>query len=185
MFSCPIMAPSEELEGECDENPIAEQHRLFSVKGRAYYAMMIKGRSVWEQDGVLTIPQRMRLLSGFHDLVQLCNLLEKQGPPEITHNACAWSPSLSEARCRLGWIDMWNAVCKTAECRDLFISLSPGDYIGRLSFIAEVLELFHDEKTAPMDWEMAAGCVKAALAEVNAMSEECIQNLPDMFVDLK
>jgi hypothetical protein len=142
--------------------------------------MMILGRNVWEQDGVLTVPQRLSLLSGFHDLVQLCDLLEKQEPPEITHSACASSRSLSLARCRSGWIEIWNAIF---DVRDMFFSLSPADYIGRLSLVATILRRL--DEVRPKDLHMAAGCLKSGLAEVEAMSEECTRSLPDLFVDLK
>jgi hypothetical protein len=169
---------------------IAEQHDLPIVKGRAYYAIMIRGRKVWERDGVLTVPQRLRLLSGFHALAQLCNVLETQEAPEITHTACAsitltLSSSPTVARCKSAWSCLWKMVLTHPKTRGVFVSLSPADYIGRLSCISTNLKLFHGKMLVGTSWKMAPGCLKSALAEVKAMSEECTRRLPDMFVDPK
>jgi hypothetical protein len=169
---------------------IAEQYGLSSVRGRAYYAMMILDRGVWDQTGVLTIPQRLRLLSGFYHLAQRCHLLEKQ-PPEITHCACiptthSTSLSSSAAHCKAGWIHLWKMIFTLSLTREKFILLSPADFIGRLSFIAVFLEVIHDRPlgSTVADRQMAAGCLKLAVAKVRAMSEECTRSLPDIFVDL-
>ena len=170
---------------------IAEQYGLPTVKGRAYYAMMILGRNVWEKNGVLMVSQRLRLLSGFHDLVQLCNRLEKQEPPEIIHMALCTSttppapPSPLAAGCKSGWIHLWKMMLTDPEVRDLFLSLSPADYIGRLSCIAANLRPFNDKMLTSTGWKMADECRQRALDRIHAMSEECTRSLPDMFVDLK
>jgi hypothetical protein len=65
----------------------------------------------------------------------------------------------------------------------MFFSLSPADYIGRLSLVATILRRL--DEVWPKDLHMAAGCLKSGLAEVEAMSEECTRSLPDLFVDLK
>jgi hypothetical protein len=172
---------------------IAEQYGLSIVRGRAYYAIMIQGRKIWERYGLLTVPQRLRLLSGYHDLAQLCNLLETQEPPEIAHSGCtsmphsphASFPSTLVVRCRSGWIHLWKMILTHQEARDVFITFSPADLIGRLSYIANNLKPFHREMLAATSWRMTSGCLKSALAKINAMSEECSRSLPDMFVDLE
>jgi hypothetical protein len=169
---------------------IAEQYGLSTVKGRAYYAMMILGRNVWVKNGVLTVPQRLRLLSGFHNLVQLCNRLEKQEPPEIIHMACTSTtptapPSTWVARCNSGWIDLWKMILTDPEVRGSFLSLSPADYIGRLSCIMVNLKPFNDRMLTSTGWKMADKCRMSALTTIQGMSVECTQGLPYIFVDLK
>jgi hypothetical protein len=169
---------------------IAERYGLSSVKGRAYYAMMILDSHLWDQDGVLTVQQRLRLLSGFHHLAQQCHLLEQQGPPEITHSACTLatakiSPSPSGTRCRSAWITIWKLIFVLPETRRAFVSFSPADFISRLSYIVETLKRLDDTLLRSTGGQMAAECLQSALAKVEAMSEECRRNLPEIFVDLK
>jgi hypothetical protein len=86
----------------------AERNGLSSIKGQAYYVVMNLGRSVWDQDGRLTRAQRTRILSGFHDLAMLCNLLPKQQSPNFQHTACngvysMFGRNFSGAHCQQTW----------------------------------------------------------------------------------
>jgi hypothetical protein len=169
----------------------AEQHGLSSVKGHAYYAMMVLGRKVREKDGVLTVPQRMKLLSGFHDFVQIWNRFEQQEPPVITHTACTSTtqtspPSPSVARCKAGWIHLWKMIFTDPAACEVLGSRSPADVIGKLSCIADILKPLHHEMLASTTGrKMAAGCLKSASAMIKGLSEAYTLSLPDMFVDRK
>jgi hypothetical protein len=170
---------------------IAEQYDLSDVKGRAYYAMMILGRDVWEKDGVLTVPQRLKLLSGFHDCAQVWNRFEKQEAPDITHSGCTPTtqtspPSPSVARCKSGWIHLWKMIFTHPTVRDVLVARSPADVIGKLSYIADVLAPLHEEMlTSTTGRKMATGCLKRASAMIKDLSEALTRSLPNMFVDLK
>jgi hypothetical protein len=173
---------------------IAEQHSLARVKGRAYYAMMILGRDVWERDGLLTAPQRMKLLSGFYDFVQIWNRFEKQDPPKITHSACTSTtqasqpspPSPSVARCKSGWVHLWGMISTDPVVRDVLLSRSPADVIGNLSLVARALKHLHREMSeSTTGRKMAAGCLKSASDMIKGLSEALTRDLPDMFVDPK
>ena len=71
------------------------------------------------------------------------------------------------------------------EIRDSFLSLSPADYIGRLSCIMANLRPFNDKMLTSTGWKMADGCRQAALEDIHAMSLGCMRSLDDIFVDLK
>ena len=157
---------------------IAEQYGISSVKGRAYYAMAILDRRVWDRDGVLTVPQRLRLLSGFHHLVQRCNLLEKQGVPEIAHSAIH---HMSMTRCRALWIELWKAIWSVDSTREAFVYLSPADYIGRVSYITDRLKELLGMGSLPINLRISTECLDSALVKVEAMSEECTRSLPDIW----
>ena len=170
----------------------AERHDLSDIKGRAYYAMMLSGRSVWEQYGLLARPQRLRLLSGFHDLVLQCSAFtSKEDPPDISHTTCItsmynafgrnYSPSANY--CKSGWLRLWKNLWSQPPVLQAFASLSPADVIGRMSFIATNLKTLHDATLVSTGYAMAPACLGDASAAITAMSEKCIENLPNLFVD--
>ena len=169
----------------------AEQHDLSDIKGRAYYAMMISGRSVWEQDGLLARPQRLRLLSGFHDLTLQCSAFGKEDPPDFSHSTCMTSAyqafgryySPSANYCKSGWLHLWKNLWFQSQALQSFTSLSPADVIGRMSFIAANLKTLHDATLFSTGYAMAPTCLSDASTAITAMLEKRIENMPNLFVD--
>jgi hypothetical protein len=161
---------------------VTEQNGLSGAMRHAYYAVMILGRNVWEQDDILTKSHRSKLLSGFHDLAFQCSSLPKQPAPNFTHSACnspyvacgrSYSPSGNSSKnngCKLGWLHLWKHLFRQPLVQDAFTSLSPADLGGRLLHIAKHLA-------------MAPACMKSASIKIEAMSEEFLENTPNLFVD--
>jgi hypothetical protein len=169
---------------------VAEQRGLSSVIGRAYYAMMILGRNLWEKDGILDRSQHLRLLSGFHDLTLQCSSLPTQPAPIFTHSACkplytVSSKSSAEKACESGWPHLWRNLFHQRPLRDAFNTLSPADLVGRLSYVAKHLQQFHDAILASANCPMTPACLKSASIKIRAMSKECMEYMPSLFVDPK
>jgi hypothetical protein len=169
---------------------VAEQHSLSNIMGRAYYALMILGRDSWERDCILNRPQRLRLLYGFHDLALQCSSLPTQAAPNITHSGCQSAYTFSgesfpPSACQTGWSHMWRKLFRHKSLMDAFNKLSPADLVGRLLYIANHLQEFHDALLASTTCPMPPACLESASIKIKAASDLCMNLTPKLFVDPK
>jgi hypothetical protein len=167
----------------------AERNGLSSIKGQAYYVLMNLGRSVWDRDGRLTRAQRIRILSGFHDLAMLCNLLPKQQSPNFQHTTCnsayyTFGRTFYNGNCQQAWAYLWPKLWYYQPLLDS-IQSRPADIIGRLSYVSANLQAMHGVLWSQSNIAMLQSCLVPASAAVKAMSEQFSQDLPQYFVDPK
>jgi len=82
-----------------------ERLGIHDLSGLAYHALLLKGREHWEQELFLNREQRIRLLSGYHNLTQICDAFADT-PPEIQH-----LPSCTDnEECNEMWDELWRLI---------------------------------------------------------------------------
>jgi hypothetical protein len=87
--------------------------------------------------------------------------------------------------CKTGWSYLWKNLFFQRPLQDAFNILSPADLVGRLLYIAKHLHQFHDAILASTNFTMTPACLELASIKIKAMSEECMENMPTVFVDPK
>ena len=168
---------------------VAERFGLSKIRATAYYAMAVLGRHIWEQQDALGREQRLRLLFGSHELMVECHR-QARNVPEITHTTCG-SPYTALGRnynqfstpglhaCKYAWVHLW----KNLWCPSNSGNMATADLIGRMSLFATELKPLHDVILRPTMWAMTPACLESAAAQIMVLSKECVQNLPDHFLD--
>ncbi|KAF8895579.1 hypothetical protein BD779DRAFT_1500322 [Infundibulicybe gibba] len=171
---------------------IAERLDMRVMLGLAYNAMMLMGRPEWESEPMLNRNQRIRLLSGYYNLSQLCETLSTT-PPRLVHNA-----SCTQRRtCKQGWNDTWSWVTSAAfydQHRNLsvpggatFPSLpQPPDLFKRILLAEGVIKTIVEGMVPELRVSemMNNECLEAALGATQEKVKELRENLADYFSDV-
>lgn len=156
---------------------IGERYNLRSMLGLAYHAMMLLGKSHWDQDPLLTREQKIKLLSGAYSLGKFCDALPSQSPP-LQHSArCT-----SQQRCNKSWAGLWKAVLETST--QLMPGMQREDVLGRL-MLAESMVKALMEKEIPSQGFLDGmpHCRESALFATTLRVREFRDSLADHFSD--
>jgi hypothetical protein len=158
--------------------------RIRDIEGLAYYGMVLEGRERWEADPNLTRDQRIRLLSGYHDLTEASEAL-MHTPPMFIHNS-----RCHDEDCTYDWAYFWENI--TCTNPDVGIG-SPTplqkklDLMARLRNAASVMMALGEAETLSgvgvYDF-WSSECRNAALEETMRMSRETEGNMMNFFEDV-
>ncbi|KAF9464112.1 hypothetical protein BDZ94DRAFT_1191536 [Collybia nuda] len=161
---------------------VAERLNLRGVLGLAYHSMMLKGRSEWDADPLLSRSQRIRLLSGHYTLSQICSELPST-PPRLKHaNSC-----LHRSQCKIGWAELWKTIHTTKEggISSQIMKLQSADLLGRMMLAESIIKAFGEGiPTEGLLDDIHEKCFKAALKTTQEKVKEIQENLVDWFSDV-
>ena len=152
---------------------VFERLGIRDLNGLAYHAMMLQGRAKWNSDPLLTREQRIRLLSGYHVISQICASLPSNHPKFLHHDYCGFNDE-----CQKSWESLWNGIIIAAarEKNDLF------------SKIACSIEIFnvlleHPDSTY-VRGQLNEYCSPLARQAIHDMSRDFEAQLPDFLQDV-
>lgn len=156
---------------------LGERFNLRSVLGIAYHAMMLKGKTPWESDPLLTRDQRIRLLCGYYACGKLHDTLPSQ-PPVLTHS----SRCPSNVRCTKAWGMLWKAAFETGP--QVLPGIERENILGR-TMLAESMIKAIVEKEIPSQGYLdnMPYCRENALLATTMKMREIRDMLPDLFMD--
>jgi len=158
---------------------IAELLGLRHLRASAYYAIMLKGRQVWDLKPNLSREQRITLLSGHHALFELCQGLLKS-PPQF--HTCHGNTAL---QCRRNWASCWGNLIMggISDSIPAANSLYPLDLLGRLQLL-EGLCVKVSEYAATTLNGMSRACGIEGTKAIRELQEKLRLDLPDCFQDV-
>ncbi|CAA7262790.1 unnamed protein product [Cyclocybe aegerita] len=156
------------------------------LQGQAYHAMMLQGRHRWDTDKDLSRHQRVRLLSGYHNLTQVCDALPDT-PPEIGHDAsCRYRGECHEAW-KMLWKQMTNPNPNDGGIGSQAFVHHHLDLPGRLMMTVSVMKAFV-EGTIPKYDEIMDNfhreCSFVALEATAALFRRTQENMMEFFADV-
>jgi len=153
---------------------VFERLGICDLNGLAYNAMMLQGRETWMSDPLLTREQRIRLLSGYHTISQICGNLPSNPPTFAHHHSCQRSN-----RCQKSWEILWRSATTlefpTAEAID------KNDLINRVIWFKDLVLVTNSLLRA--NRKMDVDCVPLALEAMTIMSRDFEARLIDFFQD--
>ncbi|KJA14502.1 hypothetical protein HYPSUDRAFT_49138 [Hypholoma sublateritium FD-334 SS-4] len=164
-----------------------ERLGLRDLQGLAYQAMLLQGRHVWEKEKLLTRDQRIRLLSGYHNISTYSTKI-KDEPPLFEHlNGC---PEVSS--CQDDWESLWSDVNTLQAYKDciwekvpLFTATSEFDLVNRSMMLVSILQAMYDQPAMFAPFSLAKlPCATAALKATIVFSHELQMNMMDFFEDV-
>ena len=160
------------------------------LEGLAYYGMLFQGRERWDSDPGLTRDQRIRLLSGYHNITKASETLTVT-PPRFDHSStCDEEPECEEA-----WRNLWKSITALdsgdgggPSVLSQMLVHDKMDLMGRLMMAVSLVTAF-EAKNSPNISDPAvefgwSECIGAALSATIRMSKDTQQNLMDFFEDV-
>jgi len=160
------------------------------LEGLAYYRMLFEGKGRWDSDPGLTRDQRIRLLSGYHNLAKASEALSRN-PPEFVHD-----PECSDTEdCQDDWRDLWKGIAGLDSgyqngpmVFSQIVVHDKMDLMGRLMMAVSWITAFCDENIGSGSFpDVRFGwsrCVHLALQGAIRMSKETQENLMSFFEDV-
>lgn len=158
---------------------VAERLNLRALLGRAYYAMLLQGREVWDADGHLTRAQIIRLLSGHYTLGRLWERLPNEPPPLIHSPRCMGA---AVVRCNQTWAGLWKSMMDMGRQGVL---LQYPDVEGKLMLAESMLKtLMERDMPTPGLLEAMPWCKEQTLIATAGKIRDIQESLVDYFVDV-
>ncbi|KDR83103.1 hypothetical protein GALMADRAFT_238925 [Galerina marginata CBS 339.88] len=163
---------------------VTERLGLRDLCGLAYYNTLLQGRDVWEAEPLLNREQRIRLLSGYHNLSRAGEQLADL-PPELLHE-----PNCAIDQCNEGWGGFWQRMLSP----DPIIGIGAQvlrhdrlDIVGRLLMAVSIMSAVDNgslSELLPRSFSAEGECVKPALDATLAYWRKTQDGLMDFFQDV-
>lgn len=156
---------------------LGERCGMKVMLGLAYYNLMLKGRSYWENESTLSREQRIRLLSGYYSLGKLWDALPGQ-PPALNHTArCT-----SQQRCNKAWGQAWKDALGTAST--MFPALPREDVLARIMLTESFIKALVESTISSQGFlDGIPHCRESALIATTMRMREIKESLADYFSD--
>jgi hypothetical protein len=159
----------------------AERLNLRDIRGLAYYAMMWRGREVWEADPLLTRDQRIRLFSGYYKVTN-SKAAPLPEPPSLPHcNHC------QNEDCKEGWQDIWRAIhdghIRVANDRVKLLRQRT-DLLGKVWYAQEVIKLLSTKWRSGPKHPLAAAMCKTSVDTMHFAVGKLLENVSEKFGNL-
>ena len=159
---------------------VFERLGMCDLRGLAYYAMMLQGRGKWNSDPLLTREQRIRLLSGYYTISEICANLPSNPPTFPHHISCQF-----EDECQESWESLWkdNIGGGIVTARDrVVVGPDKNDLIGKMKMSISLFKTL----MAKRSWPGALNfyCAPFALEVMIQMAEDFKAQLIGVFRDV-
>lgn len=162
----------------------AERLGLQDLQGLAYQEMVLKGREVWEQEPLLTRDQRIRLLSGYHNITIFANKIA-DNPPTLVDHDCQ-----DPDQCAEDWESAWRFLCdfrdsdhESAEAIQPMITPAKLDLIKRSMMFVSILQAMKENPDS-FEKEIHIDCINTRWRATLAFRDKLQQNMMDFFPDV-
>ena len=163
-----------------------ERLGLRDLQGLAYQAVLLQGRHVWEKEKLLTRDQRIRLLSGYHNISTYITKIRDE-PPSFEHLDECPDLFLCQDRWESLWIYIINMQGSGARVWDTvpFFETSELDLMNKSMMLVSILQAMHDQPAVFGSFNLAKfPCATVALKATIAFSHELQMNMMDFFEDV-
>jgi hypothetical protein len=172
----------------CDNNcslilNAAERLNLRDIRGLAYYAMMLRGRKIWEADPLLTRDQRIRLFSGYYKVTN-SKAAPPPGRPRLPHDKHCQIQGCKEA-----WDELWRVVIdgQIPVTNDgLKMLRRRTDELGKVWYVKQIIEELSKiwRSGSKHSAEMCKTSVSAMPGAAEELLEKVSAKFGNLFVDV-